>query len=307
MQILLIFNPGAGEDEQPSCQELLTLIERAGHDARCRSTKENDWEASLAEPCDLVVVAGGDGTVGKVARVLIGRPVPIAVLPQGTANNIAKSLGVADQPFERLIAGWQAGRTVHFDIGIASGPWGSTHFIEGLGTGLFASTMSRLEATDNIDLVHVDEAEEKVISSIRMMKDRLQSSPVSKLNATLDGRDISGEYILFEAMNIKYIGPNLCLAPEADPGDGLIDLVRLRKDEMNKLETYLSDRMEGRPCSMEFDVQRGEHLQFQWEGFGIHIDDEAWPGNDSSFPLEPSVIDIRVDRHALRFLVPAAA
>ena len=40
-----------------------------------------------------------------------------------------------------------------------------------------------------------------------------------------DNRDLSGRYILLEAMNIHSVGPNFWLAPPADPGDGLLDLV----------------------------------------------------------------------------------
>ena len=47
---------------------------------------------------DAVIVAGGDGTVGKVAKRLAGTDVPLVVLPTGTANNIARSLGIGVDP-----------------------------------------------------------------------------------------------------------------------------------------------------------------------------------------------------------------
>ena len=50
---------------------------------------------------------GGDGTVGRVTRRMVGRGVPITVLPSGTANNIARSLGLIERPFEELIRGWE--------------------------------------------------------------------------------------------------------------------------------------------------------------------------------------------------------
>ena len=63
--------------------------------------------------------------VGKVAKHLIDKHLPIAVLPMGTANNIAKTLGLSDRPLEQLIAGWSAAPRVNFDVGVASGPWNS--------------------------------------------------------------------------------------------------------------------------------------------------------------------------------------
>ena len=75
-----------------------------------QSCKEKKWKKVLKKPCDIVAVAGGDGTVGKVARELIEKRIPIAVLPLGTANNIAKSLGIADIPLQDLVASWTAAR-----------------------------------------------------------------------------------------------------------------------------------------------------------------------------------------------------
>ncbi len=77
---------------------------------------------------------------------MIGKHTPLAVLPMGTANNVANALGVADRPLDQLIAGWNGARRMKFDVGAASGPWGSTYFIEGLGLGIFTETMARLDA-----------------------------------------------------------------------------------------------------------------------------------------------------------------
>src|SRR5205085_12423826 len=104
MRVTLIHNPTAG-DESFSATKLTALIEQAGHEVSYQSSKK-DYKSALKEPADLVAVAGGDGTVRKVAIQLLGRNIiPIAVLPCGTANNIAKSLSITESPPE-LIAGW---------------------------------------------------------------------------------------------------------------------------------------------------------------------------------------------------------
>ena len=99
----------------------------------------------LDKRAGLVVVAGGDGTVARVARRMVGRGVPVAILPAGTANNIARSLGLLKQPFEELVRGWRDARRVQLDVGIAAGPWGERYFVEGLGAGLFAGLLVRSE------------------------------------------------------------------------------------------------------------------------------------------------------------------
>ena len=107
MNVTLIFNPDAGDDQQPSADELLKLIRQAGHTASYQSSKDENWQSALEQSCDIVAVAGGDGIVGTVAKNLIGRHVPIGVLPMGTANNVAKTLGLIDRPLEQLVAGWR--------------------------------------------------------------------------------------------------------------------------------------------------------------------------------------------------------
>jgi diacylglycerol kinase family enzyme len=305
MKMVLIHNPDAGDDQQPSSDELLGLIRDAGHTARYQSSKDENWHSALEQPCDIVAVAGGDGIIGTVAKHVIDRHVPIAVLPMGTANNIAKTLGLTDRPLEQLIAGWATAPRVKFDVGTASGPWNLKYFIEGLGIGLFTETMYRLDATNNVDLAHLDDTGEKVKSVLEILKERLPTFTLNRLKITLDGRDMSGEYVLLEVMNISYIGPNLRLAPHANPSDGLLDIVLVSKDEQDNLSRYLSRSIEGKLPHPGLTVRTGQHLQIEWDGLTVHIDDEVWPDKASEFPISFNTIDVKVDRHALEFLAPA--
>ena len=124
MQVTLIHNPDAGGDNRPSGDDLLELIHKAGHSATFQSSKDASWDKALEKASDLVAVAGGDGMVGQVAKRMIGRRIPIAILPMGTANNIATSLGVKNLGIDELIFGWTSARRVKFDVGNAKGPSG---------------------------------------------------------------------------------------------------------------------------------------------------------------------------------------
>jgi diacylglycerol kinase (ATP) len=302
MKVTLIHNPDAGDDQQPSADELLGSIRHAGHTVSYQSSKDENWQGALEQSCDIVTVGGGDGIVGTVAKNLIGQHVPIAVLPMGTANNIATTLGLIDRPLGQLIAGWATAPRVKFDVGMASGPWNLKYFIEGLGVGLFSETMYRLDATNNVDLAHLDDTGEKVKSVLQILKERLPSFTPNRLKITLDGRDMSGEYVVLEVMNISYIGPNLCLAPHANPSDGLLDVVLVSKDEQDNFSRCLSHCIEGKLPYPSLTVRKGQHLQIEWDGFTVHVDDEVWPDKASEFPISFNSIDVKVNRHALEFL-----
>ena len=97
----LLHNPKAGRGEY-SEKNLKRALRAAGHKVDYHSTKERGWKKAIASAKGLIVVAGGDGTVGKVARELIGRKTSLSVLPLGTANNLARALGFT-RPVRELI------------------------------------------------------------------------------------------------------------------------------------------------------------------------------------------------------------
>ena len=276
MRVTLIHNSMAGGDEYPSIDEVLALIRAEGHTVVHEPLDGDHWMRALDNPGDLVAVAGGDGTVGAVAGRLIRRHVPIAVLPMGTANNIAKTLGLSEIPLERLIAAWADARLIGFDAGVVSGPWGTTHFVEGVGIGLLAHAISQPDFRELFGLARPDDRESRIETGLRWLQKRLDDWPVKALTMTLDGKDLSGEYILLEVMNTQHIGPNLQFAPDADPSDGLLDVVLFSADQRKELNNYIANRMQGHHDPLQRTVPKAKHLQLRWDGSDMHFDDKAW-------------------------------
>src|SRR5262245_4822879 len=103
MRISLIHNQASGR--RVALPSLRALIEREGHELVRVVDHSADASRAADPPAELVVAAGGDGTVADAIRATAGSDLPLAVLPLGTANNIAFALG-ASGPIEDQVRSW---------------------------------------------------------------------------------------------------------------------------------------------------------------------------------------------------------
>ena len=283
MQVTLLFNPGAGRGEA-SADELRRLIEAAGHRVEVRRTRKSGIAKALADPGELVAVAGGDGTVGRVMKLLAGGPVPMAILPAGTANNIARSLGIFGDA-ARIVASWSQGEVRRVDVWMARGPWGETPFVESAGVGLLAHLIQP-EVGD--DLEGTDEARAEARRAARTL-------PAPERRVELDGRDLSGAYLLLEAMNIRCAGPNLWLAGQAKAGDRKLEIVRALERDRPAL-VALADAFGTSRATLP--TERGSRLRLWCTAEELHVDDEHGTelgGWKDEAEIEVSIGDAHVD------------
>ena len=258
MRITLVFNPDAGGGA--STDELCAPIAAAGHQIEVHRAKKDGMAEALNAPGELIVVAGGDGTVGRAMKALAGSSVPMAIIPTGTANNIARSLGILGDP-ATLAASWHRGEVRQVDVGTVRGPWGETRFVESVGVGLLAHLITP-EVGDQLE--GTDDARSEARRAARTL-------PAPERRVELDGRDLSGPYLLLEAMNIRCAGPNLWLAEQARAGDGRLEVVRaLERDRATVVA--LADAFGTSRAVLP--TERGTRLRFWSTAEELHVDDE---------------------------------
>jgi diacylglycerol kinase (ATP) len=289
-RVTLLHNPGAGFEDY-STEQLLKALRRQGYDPVYEPTFVDDFSESLRDPGELVVIAGGDGTVGQVAKHLVGRGIPIGLLPLGTANNIATSLGIAGKPAD-IIAGWDLSNRQSFDVGLVNGPAEEAYFLESTGFGLFPRLIRQREA----EKTEKDSRQEELADALKHQLDILNQYQAHPATIYLDDQPFSGNYLLVEIMNIPLAGPNMDLAPKADPGDGLLDVVMVREEEREKFAQYLTACLQGLANENQFDILRAKKLQVVWEGVHYHVDDQA---QEAGFPVK---IDLQLIPQGLEFL-----
>jgi diacylglycerol kinase (ATP) len=297
MRITLIHNPKAGHGKHTK-QQLMEALARAKHQTTYRSTKKKGYKKALKKRTDLVVVAGGDGTVGKVALRLVDSGIPLSVIPLGTANNLARSLGFVGSP-EEIIARLENGKKRAFDVGIARGPWGKQFLFEGAGGGLIADYLRGAKGTPGKGKKLSKKQE--MTRHISLLRQMLHNYPARKWKIDIDGKQISGRYILWEALNIHSVGPALYLAREASTKDGRFDLVCVSERDRSVLSKYLDARLAEQKTKFPLPIRRFRQLKIISKKATIHLDDRFWPCKKQK-PKNPAVIKITVKPSALIIL-----
>ena len=303
MRITLIHNPNAGDAEHGE-KQLMAALAKAGHHATYQSTKERGFKKALKQPTDLVLVAGGDGTTAKVAARLVDSGIPLSVLPLGTANNLARALGFLASP-EEIIAKLEGGKKRAFDVGLAHGPWGKRYFFEAAGGGLLADYVraAKKEAKKNRKTRKLSKEQEMARHSA-LLRRILHDYPARQWKIEIDGKDISGRYILWEAMNIRSVGPALHLAPGAATRDGRFDFACARPADCALLAKHFDARVVGKKSKSPLPARKFRELRIVCKGSTLHLDDKLWPEKKQS-GKGSSEIKITVKPSALIILQPA--
>ena len=299
----LIYNPNAGWLDLVTPNQIKAGLEQAGYDVFYTPTeKVEDLDNALAHLGEVVVVAGGDGTVRATALRLLDRDVSLAILPMGTANNIARTLGLGG-PILPLVAGLADPRPYAFDVGYVEGPWGEDYFLEVCGMGFFAHAVA----------VFGPQEDRSWPKAFWAVAEALLDYHSHQLKMTFDDRDISGDYVIVNVFNTPFLGPNLELLHEADPGDGDLDLLCIAEGDQADFVRSLTGLLTGgEDVPLDVEMKRGKKLEIVWDGFPIHVDSElrprgmAWPvGKDPSrLSGKGEMITIGVRPGALQILLP---
>jgi diacylglycerol kinase family enzyme len=287
----LIHNEKAG-DRRHSRAALVELLERAGYSVAYFAAKQSDLAEALGHPAEIIIAAGGDGTVARVvAQARSDRP-PIAILPLGTANNIATSLGIAG-PLEEIVSGWQKSRLRPYYPISASGPWGTRRLAEGVGFGAFEEAMH--EVPRKLRLKRAREVIRKLVSD----------SASECLEIGIEGESIAGRFAVVEITAIPLIGPRLPLAPTADPSDRCLDLCFVGDSgaERQAFAQWLDDP-EGAE-TVPVTLRRAQCLTIAGQFHRIRLDSKLWTDEADRVGGKPwPVIAVAAEPQPLHFLVP---
>jgi diacylglycerol kinase family enzyme len=262
MRVALLHNSAAGGEDHTDI-ELIALIEREGHSVEHVVSHVADLTAALhARACDLVVVAGGDGTVGRTACQLAGWQVPIAILPFGTANNTAAALRLPRRA-KKAVSSWREAERVPFDLGLLDDGSERLRFAECVGWGVFPKTIVEARQLDSDSSV-----KQTLKRDRRLFRSLLASTEPRSYRVDVDGRDCSGSYVLVEVLNISLLGPQLPLSPHSDPSDGQFEVVLVATEERAAVDRVAKT---GAPDAGD-RTERGRRIRIEADDGVLHRD-----------------------------------
>ncbi len=287
MRVCLYWNEQAGEGI--SLDELSRLIEKAGHTiARVVEHGEELAQACL-EPHDCLVAAGGDGTVALAGRALAHGRMPLAIVPLGTANNIAASLGINPDP-ERAIDAWKEQQVVRVDVGVVEDAKGRCLFIEGVGVGLLpagiAAGQRAVPKNDGDAAVNVTKARQVFLETLRTLEPR-------RYGLSIEGTSFEEESLLVEILNIPSVGPRIRLSDEANPADGLLSVVVAGAADRELIADHLRGRWDDDRRHAQLKTWRATRVEVRgWHDY--HVDDEVREadGGTVQIHVEPGALPV---------------
>lgn len=213
--LLVVLNPRAGLlNMRTSVADVDRLARRVLRGAAFAATEtedqgENALRAAVRQGLRRVIVAGGDGTAHHAARVLAGSPVELALIPLGSANNIARSLGIPLDP-RRALRLAAAGRASPMDAGLC----GDALFLEAAGIGFHARVLRLYSRSRTKSLAR---------SIYSLARTALEMQPIEAA-LTVDGAPQRHEAAQITVSNLPLYGTNFRPAPHARPDDGYLDV-----------------------------------------------------------------------------------
>ncbi len=176
--------------------------------------------AALAAGASALVAVGGDGTVHLGLQAVAGTPVPFGIVPAGTGNDIASNLGLpagALDAAEALAGALRAGRTRAVDLGLVTLSGGDVRWFAGvLGAGFDAVVNERANG------MRFPRGPRRYDVAILTELARLRPRGY-KLG--LDGVTTPVDAVLVAVANTACYGGGFRISPDADPTDGLLDVV----------------------------------------------------------------------------------
>ena len=278
-----IVNPAAGNGfALKTMDSLEELLKKRKNEYRIYRTEYPGHATEIASRLagqsgiSAVVSVGGDGTAGEVAAGLCGTGKPMGIIPAGTGNDFVKTVGIPNEPLKalELILTKEPADT---DTGTVNGQF----FLNVCGTGF------------DVTVLDYAESEKKRFRGLTpyllgLIKAIFHYQSV-ELRVTADGECTEGRYLVCSIANGRFIGGGIPICPEADPADGLLDLVLIQHRPRWQIPFYLPGLMMSGDLKFRITSHRKvSSVQIEGTKMRINIDGDVRSMDKAEFVIRPA-------------------
>ncbi len=293
MRTLIIMNPAAGSAAQAG--SLREVVASRKDIALCETSVAGEArrlaELSLNGGYGQVLVAGGDGSINEVIQGLAADldRVRLGIIPLGTGNDLARTLGIPLNPVEALALCTRSGEERRIDL-IRVESKGNTAYCVNIAAGGFSG---------QVDEVLTEEMKARwgplsyVQAAAKVLPD------LTGYTTTLAYDDGESEQI--QALNVIIANGKTCagglrVAPTADPGDGLMDVIVVRYASILDLAGVAARLLAGNYLdSRDVFHRRARRVRVHTSpGMWFNVDGELLTNEPATFTVVPRALRVVV-------------
>jgi diacylglycerol kinase (ATP) len=274
----LLANPGSGSGEAGQVERLLR--ERETEVIRFDLDRAADVLAALPER---IVVAGGDGSIGRAADLAGRADVPLAVVPVGTANDFARALELPTEVEPAVELAVNGTRTRRLELGRV----GRRPFVNAASAGLSPRAARKAEGLKS--------ALGPLAYTLGALRVGLTAAPIS-CRVTCDGNELfAGRAWQITVACTGAFGGGSAVA--ADPADGVLDVVMIEAGSRARLIVHAYGLRAGRVERQRGVISgQGTEVGVETDGdAGFNVDGELLDGETLRFSVEPAAFELVVD------------
>lgn len=288
MRMALIINPSAGSRRlAPRVRRLaermaadrgvalsVVMINGPGHGRELA-------RKAVSAGAGRVLCAGGDGTLNAVAAGLIGTGVPLGVVPTGSGNGYAHSLGLPGDAKKALRLAF-TGAPRRMDVGYLN----DRLFLGTAGVGFDARVAHRFDRSRRRGMV----------GYLRIILEEIAGAKTTRVRLITNGQATEAEVLMLVFCNTREFGNGARISPSSRPDDGVAELRLVRKPPLKALPLALLSLYTRRADRLSYirSIAATEAELFQ-DGTLAHLDGEpATIGPTVRFRLEPRCLPVVV-------------
>jgi diacylglycerol kinase (ATP) len=237
MKIKIIYNPVAGKNKGlQSIKNLSDELLKNGHLLHRFATGKardafDETEKAISSEYELIIAAGGDGTINEVASALAKNhsSIPLGIFQFGTVNDFATHLNITNDPikFAKMV---EKMNVIPIDLGKANGSFFINVAAGGSLTNVAHETPKEMKAVFGRNAYYLN-----------IVKDLTEKGLcVTNFTIIADDIELTDDFYLFLVSNSPSVGGFSNLAPEAEIQDGLLDCVFVKESSfISNVEVFI--------------------------------------------------------------------